>query len=56
MSLKPTELNSIPAETARVARAAFPNGNVYLKVRDELGVLYRDEAFDQLFPRRGRPT
>lgn len=56
MSLKPTSLDDIPAETARVARAAFPNGNVYIRVRDELGPLYRDEAFAELFPARGRPV
>ena len=56
MSLKPTELNQIPAETVRVAWAAFPKGNLYLKVRDQLGVLYDDETFAHLFPTRGRPA
>lgn len=37
MSLKPAAFNNIPADTLRVARAAFPKGNIYLKVRDELG-------------------
>ena len=53
MSLKPVDLTSIPEETARVAKAAFPKGNIYLKLRDELGALYQDELFSGLFPERG---
>jgi hypothetical protein len=30
MSLKPYPIQSVPAETARVARAAFPHGSPYL--------------------------
>lgn len=46
----------VPAETARIAREAFPKGNVYMKMRDELGVLYRDSEFAPLFSTRGRPA
>jgi transposase len=56
MSLHPDPLGPVPEDTARVARAAFPRGNVYLRMRDELGRLYEDEAFAALFPRRGRPA
>jgi transposase len=56
MSLLPTNLQTIPAETRRVAQAAFPKGNLYLRLRDELGPLYEDEAFTDLFPSRGRPA
>ena len=56
MSLKPTAFDDIPADTLRVARAAFPKGNIYLKVRDELGPIYKDTAFSNLFPTRGRPA
>ena len=56
MSLLPTNLQTIPAETRRVAQAAFPKGNRYLRLRDELGPLYEDEAFADLFPSRGRPA
>ena len=55
MSLKPAALGAIPEETARVACAAFPNGNIYIKVRDELGTLYQDEAFAALFLTRNHP-
>ena len=54
MSLLPTNLQTIPAETRRVAQAAFPKGNLYVRLRDELGPLYEDEAFADLFPSRGR--
>lgn len=46
---------SIPAETIRVARAAFPKGNPYMKLRDELGVLYQDDRFKKLFSKVGQP-
>jgi len=56
MALKPVDLTSIPEETARVAKAAFPKGNIYLKLRDELGALYQDETFSHLFPSAGCPA
>jgi len=56
MSLQPTVNDQIPDETARVARAAFPAGNLYLTMRDELGVLFCDEQFADLYPRRGQPA
>ena len=45
MSLKPATIEPVPEQTARIARAAFPNGNSYLTLRDELGTLYRDDDF-----------
>src|SRR6266480_1564357 len=54
MSLHPRVLCPIPEETARVARAAYPKGNLYLRIRDELGTLYEDERFADLFPRCGQ--
>jgi len=56
MSLQPKALPPVPAETARVARAAFPKSNRYLILRDELGTLYQDETFAELFARRGQPA
>ena len=56
MSLKPMEILPVPEETARVARAAFPKGTPFLRLRDELGVIYRDEMFADLFPTRGQPA
>ena len=56
MSLHPAPIGPIPEETARVARAAFPKGNVYMRMRDEFGSLYEDGAFVALFPTRGQPA
>lgn len=56
MSLRPQPVPPIPAETARVARAAFPKGNLYMLLRDELGALAADEDFAPLFPTRGQPA
>ena len=36
------------------ARAAFRKGNPLLKLRDELGGIFRDEDFADLFPKRFR--
>ena len=44
---------SVPKETARVAKAAFPKGAPFLKMRDELGTLFEDEDFSDLFPPQG---
>lgn len=56
MSLQAQPVPPIPAETVRVAQAAFPKGNVYLQMRDQLGELYRDQDFALLYPQRGQPT
>ncbi|MET8248420.1 IS1182 family transposase [Streptomyces sp. NPDC005202] len=56
MSLQPMGSGEIPAETARVARAAFPKGSLAIRVRDELGPLFTDEEFAELFPARGKPA
>jgi transposase len=54
--LRPMPIEPIPPETARVARAAFPKGNRYLRVADELEALFTDDAFLALFPVRGQPA
>ena len=56
MSLKPQAVRPIPAETARVAEAAFPKRNVYMRMRDQFGELYADGTFADLFPERGQPA
>jgi len=55
MSLHPEATSPIPEDTQRVARAAFPRGNLYVQVADRLGTLYHDAQFTALFPRRGQP-
>lgn len=44
----------VPEATARLARKTFRKGNVYLTIRDELGVIYRDSEFEPLFSHQGR--
>ncbi|MFB7534599.1 IS1182 family transposase [Streptomyces sp. NPDC056178] len=56
MSMRPSGSGEIPEETVRVARAAFPKGSLAIRVRDELGVLFSDEEFADLFPSRGKPA
>jgi transposase len=46
---------AIPEETRRVVKKAFPKGNRYIRLRDELGPLFRDEDFAKLYPDRGQP-
>ena len=50
MSLHPEPIGEIPAETARVARAAFPKGTLVTRLRDEFSVIYQDEDFGRLYP------
>jgi transposase len=47
---------AIPDQTARIARAAFPKGNPYLRIRDTLGSIYTNPDFADLFPSDGRPA
>ncbi|MDI3409518.1 IS1182 family transposase [Streptomyces cavernicola] len=56
MSMRPRPPCGVPAETARVARAAFPKGSLAIRIRDKLGAIFRDEDFSELFPRRGKPA
>jgi transposase len=52
MTLHPKNYWEVPQETARVARASFPKGNVYMKMHDELGTIYCDSDFQELYPAR----
>ena len=56
MSLHPQEIPPVPEETARVARAILPQGKRYLLLRDELGTIYADELFADVYPRLGQPA
>jgi transposase len=55
MSLHPEPIGEIPAETARVARAAFPGGTLITRLRDEFALVYEDADFRMLYPARGQP-
>ncbi len=56
MSLDPVLYYALPEATARVARAAFPKGNVYMRMHDAFGALYHNPSFAPLFSARGRPA
>jgi transposase len=56
MSLPPQPIPPVPEATARVARTAFPHGNLDLMRRDELGTLVTADTFAALFPTRGQPA
>ncbi len=56
MSLPRDGLRPVPEETARVAHAAFPDGTIYLWLRDELGALFDDALFTAVYAREGQPA
>jgi len=56
MSLQPQDIAPVPEETQRIARAAFPKGNIYVRMRDEIGTIFDDPMFAPLFPARGQPA
>ncbi|GAA5504534.1 IS5 family transposase ISAcma45 [Deinococcus xinjiangensis] len=54
--LRPEKIPEVPAETARIARAAFPKGSPFIRLRDELGIFLTDSDFSALYPHRGQPA
>ena len=56
MSLDPQGLEPIPEATRRLVQKSSPKGTAIIRLRDALGPVYQDEAFVELFPRRGRPA
>ena len=56
MSLQPQAIYCVPQETARVARAIFPTGNLVMRMYDELNMLVTDSDFADLFPKEGQPA
>lgn len=56
MCLHPRPVEPIPEQTACVARAAFPKSTTAMTMRDELGTIFSDEPFAELFPVRGKPA
>lgn len=51
VSLRPRGPGEVPEQTAEVGRLAFP-----LRIREVLGLLFHDEDFADLYPRRGQPA
>jgi transposase len=56
MSLQAPIMYCQPEETVRVARAAFPRGNTYMRIYDALGPIYSNPQFAPLFPKDGQPA
>ena len=54
--LKPQVAPPVPELTARAAHAAFPKGHRYLTLRDNLGTIFSDDMFADLFPKVGQPA
>lgn len=56
MCLKVQQQAEIPAETTRIAHAAFPKGSALMRLRDELGEIFSASQFADLFPAKGQPA
>ena len=56
MSLHPRTNCHVPEETERVARAIFPQANLVMRMYDELGMIFGDSEFADLFPVQGQPA
>jgi transposase len=56
MSLPASPDSTIPEDTLHVAHAAFPKGNVFMRMRDALGPIYSNPPFASLFSHTGQPA
>ncbi len=56
MSMHPDPILEIPDLTVEIVLSAFPKGNRYMKMRDELGTIYVDKQFADLYPKVGQPA
>jgi transposase len=54
MTLHPQKQWIIPEQTVAMARASFRKGNVYMLMYEELGRLYTDQDFLELYPNCGK--
>lgn len=54
--LTPNYDHEIPEMTVEVAKAAFPKGNLVMRIREELGPLFEDQEFAKLYPQIGQPS
>jgi transposase len=53
MSMRPTLVDAIPPENARMAQTAFRKGHAYLTLRETLGPLFADASFGDLYAHQG---
>jgi transposase len=54
--LQAQQRTEIPEMTRLVAKTAFPNGSIFMTLRDELGPIFEDERFTHLYPGTGQPS
>lgn len=54
--LRPKPNHEIPELTRFVAKEALPNGSIFMTMRDELGPIFEDEDFADLYPAIGQPA
>jgi len=55
MSLKPFSPCVVPERTASVARTAFPEGSLCIRIFDELETIFQDQDFADLYSQYGQP-
>jgi transposase len=46
---------TIPADTAELAKRVFRKGNRYVRLRDELGLIFAEDEFQKLYSTQGAP-
>jgi transposase len=56
MSLQAMPFPNLPEDTAQVAPRVFRKGNNYLTIGDEIGQIFRDEDFQDLYAVEGAPA
>ncbi len=56
MVLHLQSIKPIPSLTEEIAHQAFPKGNPYMILRDELGTFYLDSDFAELYAAEGQPA
>jgi transposase len=56
MTLHLQPIPPVPDATAAAAQAIFPDGNVYMTIRDELGTIFTNAQFAAWFAESGRPV
>jgi transposase len=56
MSIQPRNDHEIPESTRTIAKKVLPEGNMYMRLRDELGELFSDTQFTDLFSNQGQPA
>lgn len=48
--LRPEPNHEIPKLTRFVGKGALPNGSIFITMRNELGPIFEDEDFADLYP------